>query len=212
MRHFTLAAFAVATLYVVGGCGNGNKVSLDGGGDMGGGGSDFATGGGGDMTAAKASACGSIYDCLGQGKSLATCEAKSPTASKQKFADFLGCMQNTCGVMGTDAGATAPCMVAGDLGVDECNQCFTNVIADCSGPPNCTAATPTFFVDMNQMPVKCATDGTPVQGTNPASDCGKCIEAATACIFECYTDVDCAMLQHSDGTPATCDTTTNQCM
>src|SRR5947208_2430608 len=97
MRHFTLAAFAVAALYVVGGCGNGNKVSLDGGGDMGGGGQDFASGGG-DMTVAKGTAC------------------------------------------------------------------------------------------------------------------GKCTERAALCIFECYADVDCAQPTHQDGTPATCDTTTNQCM
>jgi len=164
------------------------------------------------LATATATACGSIYDCLGQGKSLATCEANSRTASKQKFADFLGCMQNTCGVMGTDAGASAPCMQAGDMGVANCDQCFNNVIASCSGPPNCTVATATFFVDTNGQPLACLADGTSAAGSQPASDCGSCIELAVACIMECYTDADCAMLQHSDGSPATCDTTTNQCM
>jgi hypothetical protein len=201
MRHFNLAVVAFAALAVSFGCGSSGAHLDGGGGDMSGN-QDFSTGGGADMTVLKASACGSIYDCLGQGKSLATCEAKSPAASKTKFANFLGCMQQTCGVMGTDAGAGAPCMQAGDMGVSNCNQCFTNVISS-------SATTMTFFVDAMGNPVVCAADGT--AGT-PAGDCGTCIDLAASCIFECYADVDCAQLTHSDGTPATCDTTSNQCM
>lgn len=196
MRN-SILAFAACLMVV--GCGS-NPTKLDGGGGDGGG-MDMTGGGGGDMAKPVAAACGAIYSCVGGGKTIQQCTAKSSQGSKDKFAAFLGCLQQTCGVMGTDAGANAPCMQPGDAGDANCNQCFDNVIGGAG----------TFFVDANQMPLACKDDGSGVVN-GAGGDCGKCLMTAEACIFECINDADCAGLTHNDGSPATCDTTTAQCV
>jgi hypothetical protein len=142
-----------------------------------------------DMTAPRAIACGWIYDCLFQGKSPAVCAAQSPPASRQKWDDLLFCWRNTCN----------------SVSVSSCDNCINNTQSD-------SPTMPTFFVDGTGMPLQCLADGTIPTGGKPAGDCGSCLDKAYACIFECYSDADCAQLTHSDGTPATCDLTTGQCV
>lgn len=141
-----------------------------------------------DMSAPRAIACGHIYDCLGKGLSAAACAAFSPPAARKKWDDLLFCWQSVCNL----------------TAVSSCDNCLNNTIAD---SPTMT----TFFVDGMGMPLQCLADGTVPTGGKPAGDCGSCLDKAYACVFECYSDADCALLTHSDGSPATCDTT-GQCV
>ena len=131
--------------------------------------------------------CGFIYNCLGMNRTVAQCTANSPAEAVQRLRNFFDCVNGSCG-FGVDGGTGAACQV--DMNGIGCTTCENNTLAG----PN------TFFGDANGNPLMCMPTNAP--------ECGVCLPAATACIFDdCYSDADCAGLIHSDGTPATCSIT-----
>ena len=179
MRNFT---FSILSLALVAGCGPG-AMKADGG-DLGNP-IDMTNGDAGDMPPAVAEGCGGIYNCLGQNKTLAQYTAHSPAEAVQKLRDFFNCVNDTCG-FGNDASPTQAC--AADMAGLGCTTCENNTLA---GPNS-------FFGDAMGNPLMCMPTNAP--------ECGVCLPAATTCIFnDCYSDVDCMGLTHSDGTMATCN-------
>jgi len=130
--------------------------------------------------------CIAIWDCVfNQNKPLNLCEAGKPQVAKDAFALAYDCMFVTyCGDTG-DASAGQECAAGNmttDAGLVSCNNCINNTV---NGPMS-------LFVDNNGQHPPCV--------PTTAAECGQCVNAALACLNQCFTDADC----NSFTTPLTC--------
>ncbi len=132
----------------------------------------------------------------------------SPARSKNLATAFLQCAANTCGdPMNTDGGASQPCSQSSDGGGPPaaCDRCFSNVQVN----------NQITFTDASGNPIMCVnvdTGAGDANGLGCSGGLGACGSQIVACVLDCNSDQDCAGLMHGDGTGATCDLTSNQCM